>query len=442
MLAALGGAETTATEAICLPIPDDPGSLACHYDLTISHPAHNTPAFQAFDAWLAQAAGRRGLSCALIHEGIVEETIRRLQQGPLTIGFHLDYFALWHVPGEANARLSQAVQDAGGRPINAPARSRLFTDKAACHAELVRRGLGVPHTLILRPGSPDRPLRAGERTRLHLDEPGARVYVKPANGFGGRGVACLEAADAEKLDLGIAAARSYNRGEAYLVQREVISPLLVCDDGVARPAYWRILYCLGQWLPFWWNRHEPEHGRPSYRRVTEAERKRHHLEPVLDFSAELAALSGLEWFSTELCLSDGGEPSRYRVPCCDGRWRPVVAIDYLNDQCDVDVQSRWLGAPPEGLVRQVAELFVAAAWQCRLSRGESGLDTMGQLGILRPLWLDIPGHNANGRKGADRAPRIRGGRAGEPVPGLAGQGSAPIFELQSDRLEQSYLYPD
>ena len=48
-----------------------------------------------------------------------------------------------------------------------------------------------------------------------------------------------------------------------------------------------------------------------------------------------------------------------------GRALPVVAIDYVNDQCDVDVQSRWAGAPPDELVRHVAGRFAEEAWRLR-----------------------------------------------------------------------------
>src|SRR5204863_516350 len=134
--------------------------------------------------------------------------------------------------------------------------------------------------------------------------------------------------------------------------------------GVARktanavPAYWRLHYCLGDLIPFWWTPWAGDPGRASYRRVTGAECQRHGLWPVFAFTQALAEFSGLEWFSTELCLSDGPEASRYRVRClardADGNerdtLRPVLAIDYLNDQCDVDVQSRWAGAPPDDVV--------------------------------------------------------------------------------------------
>jgi hypothetical protein len=43
----------------------------------------------------------------------------------------------------------------------------------------------------------------------------------------------------------------------------------------------------------------------------------------------------------------------------------VLAIDYVNDQCDVVVQSRWPGGPPDAFVRHVAGRFAERAWQLR-----------------------------------------------------------------------------
>ena len=341
-------------------VPARPDDLLPHYDVTISQPGPDQVQFRAVNRWLAEAAGRHGLSCAVIHDGIVEESIRRLATGELTVGYHLDYFALWHVAGDRFARLSQAVQDAGGRPVNSPARARFFTDKAAAHEELTRGGFGVPATVLLRPWAPDRPLTAAERVRLRLDGPGACVYVKPANGYCGRGVVRTDSA-------GLAAAvRAGRDGDTCLVQRAVRPPRLTCDDGVERPAYWRVLYCLGELIPFWWGPADAMPGGVSYRRVTTGEVRRLGLDPVLDYACGLAELCGLDWFSTELCLSDGGEPSRYVVrlaPC--GPAFPVVAIDYVNDQCDLDVQSRWPGGPPDDAVRHIAERFAEEAWRLR-----------------------------------------------------------------------------
>ena len=175
-----------------LPAPVGPNDLSDHYDLTISHPSPNAPQFAAFDRWLSCAAHDLGLSCALIHDAVVQETVRRLGAGRMTVGYHLDYHALWHVAEDPYARLAEAVVDADGRSVNPPARSRAFTDKASAHSELTRYGLGTPTTVILRPWTPDRALTADERRRLRLDEPGACAYVKPANGFSGAGVTARE----------------------------------------------------------------------------------------------------------------------------------------------------------------------------------------------------------------------------------------------------------
>src|SRR5205823_376835 len=133
--------------------------------------------------------------------------------------------------GDPYARLAVAVQDAGGRSVNLPARARAFTDKASMHAELVRRGLGVPPTVVVRPWQPERPLTPAERQQLGLDEPGACVYIKPANGFGGRGVLRVEQTDPEGLAADLARARQYDPLDSYLIQREVRPPLLSCEDG-------------------------------------------------------------------------------------------------------------------------------------------------------------------------------------------------------------------
>ncbi len=353
-------------EDVRLPAPARPEDLAGHYDLTMSHPAVEMDLYTYFDRWLAAAAFERDLSCVLIHDGIVHEAIRRLETGRLHIGFHLDYHALWHVADDPYARLSLAVQDAGGRPVNLPARARTFTDKAATHAELLRRGLGVPPTVLVRPWLADRPLSDGERQALRLDEPGTRVYLKPANGFSGKGIIRVERTDPESLAAALAAARQYDRQDTYLIQREVCPPLLACEDGSARPAYWRVLHCLGEWMIFWWApRHLLGPGKPSYRAVTPAEMRRHRLQPVLEYARDIADMAGLDWFSTELCLGDGPEVSRHTVMGADGHERPVLAIDYVNDQCDVDPQSRWPGGPPDHVVRRVAERFAEAAWRCR-----------------------------------------------------------------------------
>ena len=129
-----------------------------------------------------------------------------------------------------------------------------------------------------------------------------------------------------------------------------------------------MLSCFGDLIPFWWKPLDLSTRQPCYRRLTPTEIRRHRLQPLLEFMRLLGDICGLRWFSTELCLSEGPETSRFTVPGADGRDRPVVAIDYVNDQCDVDVQSRWPGAPPDDVVRHVACRLAQEAWRLRQER--------------------------------------------------------------------------
>jgi hypothetical protein len=274
-------------------VPAGPDDLAPHYDLTVTLPVADHVAFAAFLRWLTAAAEAHGLTAGVFHEGTVPEAVRRLGDGRLTVGLHLDSFAQWHRPDDPFARLAQAVADAGGCPVNPPARVRRFTDRAAARAELARRGLGL--------------------------------------------------------------------------QRGVSSPRLECADCKARPACWRVLHCLGELIPLWWGAQGD--GRPSHRLMTREEIRCHRLRSVLRYAAGLARLSGLGWFSSHLCLTDGSQPSRYRVPAPGGRTWAVVALDPISDPFAEDMRNWWPGGLPGAVVRHVAGRFAEAAWLCRHTAG-------------------------------------------------------------------------
>ena len=348
-----------ATVDASLPVPRFPQDLADSYDLTISRPSCDMPAFRAFDRWLAVAAASRGLSCCLVHDSVVQEVIDRLQTGRLRVGFHLDYFALWHVPGDSYARLAEAIAESGGKTVNPPSRSRFFTNKANAHAKLRQHRMGVPATQVLASGAA---IDASELAECGIPLDGvSTVYVKPANGFGSSGVVRVEGCTLDRLQAAVGEVRRLHPQDQLLVQRGISSPRLRSEDGGERLAYWRLIYCMGELVPFWWHKSETDHGRASYRRVSGAAIKELRLHDVLAYGRDLVQLCGLNWFSTELCASEGDERSNYQVPGPGGKRLSLVAIDYVNDQCDVDVQSRWLGGPPDSFVRHVAERFAETA---------------------------------------------------------------------------------
>ena len=345
--------------------PRTAADLTSHYDLTLSH--SSSPDFSVnfdyFHECLARAAVEQGLRVALIHPGIVEEALARLGCGRLRITYHLDFAAQWQPTADPFARLAEAVQDSGGWTINATTRSRLFRDKAAAHTELIRAGLGTPATVLFRPWMPERPLTEAERQQLHLVEPEAECYLIPATG--GSPPVRVSMHQSRDFVRALARLRQLHLGETILIQRAIEPPLLVCADGVARPARWRILACLGEWLPFWWT--PPEQlapGQLCYQALCPTDLRQQRLQPVLTYAQRLAELSGLEWFVTELCLHDGPEMSIDTVPGPQGQERSVLAIDSVNEQGIVGEQNRWAGVPDQA-IRWIAERIVQAAWQRR-----------------------------------------------------------------------------
>ncbi|PHX63360.1 MAG: hypothetical protein CK551_06435, partial [Planctomycetaceae bacterium] len=172
-----------------------------HYDLTMSlkDPLH--PSFSVFLESLKRECTKRGLRFLLVHEAMVAETIEKIRIGKLSSGFHLDFFSLWHEANEPFAKLAQTIQDCGGKPINSPHRSRLFTDKAASHSELTKNNLGVPRSLILRPGLSEKTIRqmiVGFLSKKNSTWEGG-LFLKKGNGFGNKGVTHIKTAVLEEL---------------------------------------------------------------------------------------------------------------------------------------------------------------------------------------------------------------------------------------------------
>jgi len=190
--------------------------------------------------------------------------------------------------------------------------------------------------------------------------------IKPARGWGWKGVVLGARGDLEA----ISTARDFDRGDDFLVQRQVPYAFLPDDQGDTRPAWWRVFYLFGEMIPCWWN---PENG--EYRLMSLRELSMNELLPLARLSAEIGRLSGMDFFSTEICLAE--EPAMPGAQY-QAAGRPFYVIDYVNDQCDVRCQSRHASAPPDEVVRHLAERFADLAWRHR-----HGLALDGH----RSLWL-------------------------------------------------------
>ncbi len=74
---------------------------------------------------------------------------------------------------------------------------------------------------------------------------------------------------------------------------------------------------------------------------------------------DIAQASHMNYFSTEVVAV--GQPGRHRF----------LAIDYVNDPCDMTVQSLSHCGVPDRLVEHMAERFTEAAWRVARGNGSS-----------------------------------------------------------------------
>ncbi|HYA49047.1 MAG TPA: hypothetical protein VEG35_05040 [Burkholderiales bacterium] len=228
----------------------------------------------------------------------------------------------------------QAAALGRGRDVIDPAdRVRWASDKATMHLEFIAHGINTPYTLILPPAESDRnpPLSPAELLPL-----GSPFVIKPANTTGG----CLGVVeDARGIEDALAARQAYP-SDKYLLQETIVPE---ARDG--RRFWFRGFYILGDVHCTWW---DPKTH--VYAELTDEDAGRYGLEPLPGIVRTVAAVSGLRFFSTEIVRDVRGR---------------LVSVDYVNETCDMRVQSKHADGVPDALVRKIAGRIASYAGETR-----------------------------------------------------------------------------
>ena len=195
-------------------------------------------------------------------------------------------------------------------------------DKSAVHQDLFAR-LKTPYTIILPPY--DEQPELGE---LDLSPLGPTFTTKPAHGGGGDGVVVVCTGPSQ-----IQICRRENPADRYLLQARVVPIHLGEAD-----AWFRVLYSAGHVYPVWWNTETH-----AYSPVSAAQESHYGLEPLGELTRQIADISGLHLFSTEIALTADGE---------------FLVVDYVNDPISLSPQSRSAEGMPDEFVAFIAEDLV------------------------------------------------------------------------------------
>ncbi len=268
---------------------------------------------------IQEKARALGLHTFVVWRNNLAGTMELLREGRMQIRFLIDRAS--DAAHEFYA-LQQVVAAQGGEVLEPLERLRWASDKATMHLEFIAHGLQTPFTIILPPFDSTEEVRLSVAELAHLGRP---FVVKPANTTGG-GIGVVEGAETLQ---DVLEARQEHRYDKYLLQEKVV-PLE--RDGLQ---FWfRGYYTCGLIECAWWN--DRTH---VYRALTPEEVQRYRLEQLATIVEKIAAICRLRFFSTEIALSRQGL---------------FVVIDYVNELCDMRLQSRYADGVPDELVGKIA----------------------------------------------------------------------------------------
>jgi hypothetical protein len=223
--------------------------------------------------------------------------------------------------------LQRLFRESGRDVLEPLEKVRWASDKATMHLEFHAAGIRTPYTLILPAyaSSPDPGLVPEDLVPL-----GRPFYVKPANTTGGSlGVV----AGAVSLDDVERARRTYP-SDKYLLQEEVVP-----QESGGRRFWFRGYFAFGLVQAVWWD--DRTH---LYTAFEPGDVEGFGLAPLFDIVRRIAGVCGLGFFSTEV--------ARDR----EGRW---IVVDYVNESCDMRLQSRHADGVPDAVVEAVASRIAA-----------------------------------------------------------------------------------
>jgi len=157
---------------------------------------------------------------------------------------------------------------------------------------------------------------------------GRPFIIKPCNTTGG-GVGVVTGAESLQE---IFTERVTNSDDKYLLQEKIYPRYL---DG--KRAWFRCFWVIDEVIPTWWD--DQTH---LYLPLTRQEIKDYKLNKLFTITKTIASVTGLEFFSTEIVLSEKDQ---------------LVVIDYVNDQCDLRFQTNHPDGVPMIILERIVTKF-------------------------------------------------------------------------------------
>jgi len=292
------------------------------YDFVLSSPFPN---YDFFAHRMRELCGQLNHTFFAADEVWVAEFLRKLRDKEISVRVLLDLSNNQTDPDDPFLMLAREAKQRGAYVIDDPDITSVVAHKAMFHQIMLENRILIPETVIV-----DRKELGSFRVIEEVkDRVGVPFVVKPAWGDSSLGV-LLEGNSHYDL---LKSAEQAPNSSAFLIQRRLNSKQLGSHRG-----WFRMFHIIDEVIPCWWN---PANG--EYQMVTPAQSRYHGLAPLARIMRDIARVSKMKFFTSEICLDEDGH---------------FYVVDYINADPDMNPRSYFADGVPDELVRHIVWMLV------------------------------------------------------------------------------------
>ncbi|UCG82981.1 MAG: hypothetical protein JSW38_12540 [Dehalococcoidia bacterium] len=296
--------------------------MPVNYDFVLSSPFPN---YDFFAHRMREQCGQLNLTFFVADKVWVNDFLQKLEKREISVRVLLDLSNNQTVPDDPYLMLAQEAKRQGAYVIDDPNITSKVAHKGIFHQIMLENNILVPETIVVSRKELDS-FKITDEIKAVVGVP---FVVKPAWGDSSIGVIV----DGDSYYDLIKSAEQAPNSDAFLVQRQ-LKPKQLGDH----VGWFRMFHIINEVIPCWWNPTSHE-----YHLVTPAQSKYYKLDPLARIMKEIARVSKMKFFTSEICLD------------LDGHF---YTVDYLNADPDMNPRSYYANGVPDEVVRHIVWLTV------------------------------------------------------------------------------------
>jgi hypothetical protein len=278
---------------------------------------------------MEQAAKIRGITTYKVYPYNLDETLFRIKNNQIHF---LTYYDRASDTSTQFLKLNSALSTNKVIFFEDLDKQKLASDKSIIHEQFVKNELDVPETLVIPALNVQPEIDLMDRD---LDQLGKPFVIKPAINTGSGVGVHLEAYTLSN----IAEIRKENPEDKYLVQEKIYP-----KEKDQRLFWFRTFYVCGTIINTWWDIYSHRYEPLTYFNTNDID-----MIPLEIIMKKIHVICGLNFFSSELTITKENK---------------IYVIDYINEICDMRLQSKYFDGVPDEIVRIIAAEIVEYLMCC------------------------------------------------------------------------------